>query len=66
MKVIIKTSGGFEFTYKKILHLVYASPKHIDLVKGDPEEFLNHIRIWSDNVTGLYKEIIMEEEDNDR
>lgn len=61
MKVIIKTSGGFELTYKKILHLAYASPRHIDLVKKD----FNHIRIWSDNVTGLYKEIIMEDEEND-
>ena len=61
MKVTIKTSRGFEYTYKKILYFAYAGPRHIDLVKSD----MNNIRIWPDKVTGLFKEIIMEEDEND-
>lgn len=65
MKVIVKTGAGFEFSYNKILFITYASPKHIELVKSGHVEFYSHIRIWADNVSGLFKEIIMEDEEND-
>ena len=63
-KVTVKTTSGHEFTYKNIQYIAFASPIHIDLVCNTELHFRN-FRIWSDNVTGLFTEIIMEEEDND-
>lgn len=64
MKVTVKTVGGFDLVYKNVLHIEYASPKYVDMTK-DLSHHYNHIRVWSDNVLGLFKEIIMEDEDND-
>ena len=63
MKVTVKTVGGFDLVYNNILHIEYASPRYIDMTK-DLEHHYNHVRVWSDDATGLYKEIIMEKEDN--
>ena len=64
MKVTVKTVSGFDLGYKNILHIEYASPRYIDMTTDQAHHF-NHIRVWSDNVLGLFTEIIMEEDEND-
>ena len=63
-KVTVKTTSGLEFTFKNILLIEFASPRYVDLVCNTERHFKHH-RIWSDNVAGLFTEIIMEEDEND-
>lgn len=58
-KMTIRSASGLEFTYNHVARISYASPRHIDFVSVDDI----HTRVWSDNLTSLFYEIAMEEED---
>ncbi len=61
-KMKIRTASGFVYTYEHVASIRYASPRHIDFVSFD----MIHTRIWSDNMSSLFFEITMEEEENDQ
>ena len=61
-KLKIRTASGLEYTYQHVACIRYASPRHIDFVSFD----MIHTRIWSDNVSSLFYDITMEEEENDQ
>lgn len=60
-KLTIRTASGFEFNYKHVARINYASPRHIDFVSFD----MTHTRFWSDELTSLIYEITMEDEDDE-
>lgn len=61
-RMTIKTSAGFEFMFINVSCILYASPRCIEFGK-----YHSRARqcLEADKMTGLFTEIIMEEEDND-
>ena len=61
-RMTIKTSAGFEFMFINVRCILYATPKYIRFAKYCTNRWQS---VEADKMTGLFSEIIMEEDEND-
>ena len=62
MKITIQSTKGNVIVVKNVTSIVYASPR---LIQFEVEHIMCLQNLVASKVTGLFTEIIMEEEDND-